>query len=364
MSKNSFVYISSHDGPDGGGIYEALFDKESGNISTIKKMAGLKKSGFMALHPFKDVLYIVCVNEKADTPNGCIAAYSIDHITGELKLINKLHTGAGLPTFLSITKDGQYLFQVSFTTASGSVIKITDDGSLQLCGRIHTFTGSGPNPVRQTKSTPHCISMHPKYKTVFVCDLGADRITGFRLDEEKQDLVPLELSQQSINPGAGPRHMRFTGDGKWAYVINELDNTISVYCYDQEKEMLEPVQVVSTLPDGMKEAHKRQMASELMIHPNQTFIYVTNRSNGDGTYDGIGVFGRDTETGKLSPIQFYRTGKHPRHFNMDKEGQWLFISARDSDQIQRFRIDNDTGELQESMPPVTFRQPWDIQFYY
>lgn len=363
MSKNTFVYVSTYEGSGGGGIYCARFEKETGNISEFKKMAALERAALMAQHPEKNCLYVVCVDESLKDPYGCVAAYFIDNATGELRLLNKQETGAGLPTFITTTKDGKYLLQVSFTTAAGSVLRVKDDGSLERCGSIHQFSGSGPNPIRQTRSNPHCINVQPADNTVFVCDLGADRIVRFRLDLEQQDLVQVDPFLQSINPGAGPRIMRFSDNGKHAYIINELDNTVSVYSYDPDNAMLEPIQVVSTLPNGMKETFEKQMASEIRLHPNQQYLYVSNRSVGEGKIDGITVFSRNMTDGKLEPVQYCPTGKHPRHFNMDKCGQWLFVSARDSDEIQKFRIDKSTGELRESETPVIFRQPWDIQFY-
>jgi 6-phosphogluconolactonase len=359
--ENSYVYVSTYEGPAGGGIYCARFEKETGNVSEFRKVAGLERAGLMTQHPGKNCLYSVCVDEKSEVPNGCVAAYSVDSNTGELKLLNKQFTGAGLPTFITVTHDGKYLLQVSFSTAAGSLLRVKDDGSLEKCGRIQPFSGSGPNPVRQTRSNPHCIQVHPEDHTVFVCDLGADRIIRFRLDLEQEELVRMEPTQQSINPGAGPRIMRFSDDGKNVYVINELDNTISVYRYDHEKSDIIPSQVVSTLPGSVEGGFDKQMASEMRLHPEQGFLYASNRSVGEGRVDGITVFKRETSGGKLCPVQYITTGKHPRHFNLDKEGQWLFVSARDSDMIQIFRIIQ--GELQESGSPVYFRQPWDIQIF-
>lgn len=359
IRKKSFVYVSTYEGPDGGGIYCARFDQKRGEISGFRKVAALERAGLMTQHPSKNCLYAVCVDEKSEAPNGCVAAFSVDAISGDLKLLNRQFTGAGLPTFITVTHDGKYLLQVSFSTAAGSVLRVKEDGSPEKCGKILSFSGSGPNPVRQTKSTPHCIQVHPEDQTVYVCDLGADQIVRFRLDLEQEELVRMEPSQQSINPGAGPRIMRLSDDGKNAYVINELDNTISVYTYDHEKKDLIPQQVVSTLPGSVEGSFDKQMASEMRLHPNQKFLYASNRSVGEGRVDGITVFNREPSNGKLSPVQYLATGKHPRHFNMDKEGQWLFVSARDSDIIQIYKITQ--GELKESGTPVPFRNPWDIR---
>jgi len=244
------------------------------------------------------------------------------------------------------------LFQASFSTAAASVLTISADGSLIPSGKVHRFEGTGVNAIRQTKSHPHCINIHPTDQTVFVSDLGTDVITRFRLDEAHGDLIRQDPPQTSIRPGAGPRIMRFSNNGRHAYIINELDNTIAVYQYNDSEKSLEAMQVISTLPNQIEATFETQMASEIRLHPNQQYVYVTNRSNGEGTVSGA-----------ISPVQYLSTGIHPRHFNIDPTGQWLFVSARDSDQIHQFRIDQITGQLKEVAHPVNFPQPWDIQFY-
>src|SRR5690606_19043979 len=272
-------------------------------------------------------------------------------------------TGAGLPTFITPSTDGRFLLQASFSTAAASVLTIREDGSLATSGKVHRFEGRSINPVRQTKSHPHCISIHPIDNSIFLTDLGTDKISRFRLDERHGELIPYGDAQYAIELGAGPRIMRFSQDGRHLYMINELHNTIFSYRYHVGDKPLEPLQIISTLPDSLSSSFETQMAGELRLHPNQRYVYATNRSTGSGRYNGITVFQRNRLTGLLTPIQYEPTAKHPRHFNMDQTGNWLFVSARDGNQLQLFRIDANTGLLQPVGEPIVFKQPWDVQFY-
>jgi len=359
----TFLYISTHVGMDGSGIYCAELDYSSGATSPFRKVAELERAGAMTHLRHKRHLYSVGVEGAVDANKGCIAAYAVDADTGALHRLNQPSTGAGLPTFITASADEHFMFQVSFSTAAASVLRINEEGALMRSGEIHRFEGKGINPIRQQRSYPHCIAIHPKDNTVFVSDLGTDLITRFRLDDEQGEIVRDGYVQSPIDLGAGPRLMRFSENGNALYVVNELNNSISVYTYDQLSRTLNPVQVISTLPNNMVEGFERQMASDIRIHPNQQYLYVTNRSTGEGQIDGVAVFSRDIVSGRLSFIQHCSTGKHPRYCNIDPSGQWLFVSARDSNQIHRFRINQDSGKLQEVGDPIDFTQPWDLQFY-
>lgn len=363
MKAYSLVYISTYEGPQGNGMYCAKLHHATGEMELFIKMADLDRAALMTQHPTKSVLYAVGIDGPPELGIGCIAAYTIHETTGELHLMEKTKTGAGLPTFISTSANGLFLFQASFSTAAVSVLTINNDGSLMPSGQVHRFDGKGSNPIRQTKSHPHCIIAHPQDACVYVSDLGTDKIIRFKLDQVNAEVVPDGHIQHGIALGAGPRIMRFSQDGRHLYIINELHNSISVYAYRGADKPLEPIQLISTLPSTVNGHFDQQMAGEIRLHPSQKYIYATNRSTGEGQYDGISVFKRNRKTGLLTSIQHHLTGKHPRHFNIDPSGRWLLVAARDADQIHRFRIDAATGLLQEVGQPSNFPQPWDIQFY-
>jgi 6-phosphogluconolactonase len=358
---NSFIYVCTNEGSEGSGVYCASFDKENGTLGEFSLVAELEKAGFLTMHPSNNLLYSTGMVAESEAKSGCIAGYSADRRSGELTFLNRQKTGEELPSYICITKNGRYLLNVSYFGATCSVLEIKEDGSLGQNGKVHAFSGSGINEKRQSSSHPHSINIDSKERYVYVCDLGADNLVRFQFDSNKGDLTRIDPLFNSSEPGAGPRHMRFSGDGKWAYVINELNNSISVYAYDSDTGKLVLIQVISTLLfDGN---YEKQLASEIRLHPNEQFLYASNRSVGSDGSDGIMVYRRDKMKGTLEIVEWVTTGKHPRHFNIDKDGRWLLVSARDSNEIQIFEIDKNTGGLRKNGEPAKFMQPLYIQFY-
>ena len=72
-----------------------------------------------------------------------------------------------------------------------------------------------------------------------------------------------------MKAGAGPRHLLFRPDGRFAYAVNEKASTLSVFAYGEQTGALEEVQAISTVPpyyDG------RNTPIELGIHPSGKFL--------------------------------------------------------------------------------------------
>ncbi|MEM7384427.1 MAG: beta-propeller fold lactonase family protein, partial [Verrucomicrobiota bacterium] len=142
-------------------------------------------------------------------------------------------------------------------------------------------------------------------------------------------------------PGSGPRHMKFSQDGRFAYVLNELSLAITVFAWNPDKGELAPLQTIRTLTEDTKAKESFNSASEIRIHPSQKFVYSANRGN-----DTVTVFKRDGESGKLTLVEVEPIrGAWPRNFNLDPSGRWLLTAGRDSNTIAAFAVDAETGEL-------------------
>ncbi|HZY88839.1 MAG TPA: beta-propeller fold lactonase family protein, partial [Gemmataceae bacterium] len=142
----------------------------------------------------------------------------------------------------------------------------------------------------------------------------------------------------AMAPGAGPRHFAFHPSGKFAYVINELNSTVTAMSYDAERGALTKIASVSTLPTGYK---GNTTTAEVVVHPSGKFLYVSNRGQ-----DSIAVFRIDSETGKLTAAGRQGAGvKVPRNFVVDPSGKFLLVANQDGDSVIVFRIDADSGKL-------------------
>src|SRR5262249_8148127 len=153
--------------------------------------------------------------------------------------------------------------------------------------------GSSVNPKRQEAPHAHSINLDPGNRFAFVADLGLDKVLVYRFDQAKGTLTPNDPPAAAVAPGAGPRHFAFHPTGRHAYVINELNSTVTAFSYDAAKGVLTEVQSVTTLPEGFKGTN---YPAEVVVHPTGKFVYGSNRG-----HDSIAVFTVDAATGKLTP---------------------------------------------------------------
>jgi 6-phosphogluconolactonase len=168
--------------------------------------------------------------------------------------------------------------------------------------------------------------------------LGLDKIVCYRTDPAAATLAPADPPAVASAPGAGPRHSVFSPEGRFFYVINELNATIALYRCDPATGALTPGPTVSTLPAGF---HGPNASAEIQLHPNGRFLYGSNRGN-----DSLAVFARDSASGILTPVEIVPCGgRHPRHFALSPDGNWLVCANRDTDDLVVFKVDANTGRL-------------------
>jgi 6-phosphogluconolactonase len=171
-----------------------------------------------------------------------------------------------------------------------------------------------------------------------VCDLGLDRIFVYRADPMAASLTAEKPASIATAPGAGPRHSVFSADGKFLYVVNELNATVATYACNAESGSLKALSSVPTLPADF---HGENTCGEIALHPGGRFLYASNRG-----HDSIAVFARNPETGELTRIAITPCGgRHPRHFALSPDGSWLICANRDSDNLVVFKVDPATGQL-------------------
>ena len=132
--------------------------------------------------------------------------------------------------------------------------------------------------------------------------------------------------------------MAFRPDGKFAYVLNELNGTVTSCRYDTARGVIEPFENVSTLPDNFT---GKNGSSEIRIHPSGRFVYAANRGP-----DSIAVFSRNEKSGALNRVEIEPCGgQSPRNFELTPDGAWLLSALQTSDNLTVFRVEADTGAL-------------------
>jgi 6-phosphogluconolactonase len=221
---------------------------------------------------------------------------------------------------------------------SVSVFGIRGDGGLTPALGSVAHKGSGPNPQRQERPHAHSTNVVPGTDIVVVADLGIDKLVSYRLGKDGS----LEtISEFATAPGAGPRHVAFHPNGRFMFVMNELDSTFTSLSIDPATGELA---LIATLPAVPAEARDHNHCADIQISPDGRFLYGSNRG-----HDSVAVVAVDQETGKLSPVAFTPCGgATPRNLGMSPSGKLLFSANQNGDVVTIFRRDAETGQLTEA----------------
>jgi 6-phosphogluconolactonase len=336
------VYIGTFTGTQGRGegIYLYTLDAAGGlSRRQVFTGPGTDNPSFLALHPQRPLLFAVnSIDAFGGEVTGSVAAFAIDPSSGALTFLNSQPSNGRRPIHLTVDASGRWLVVANITGGTVASLPIDQDGRLGPPADTVAHSGLGPNPARQEGPHPHCVTPDAVSDRVLSCDLGADRIFVHRVDGQSGRLTTGELPFAQVSSGAGPRHVGVHPGGRWAYVINELDTTMSVFAYDPERGTLQITQTVSTVPP---DATGTNPPAEVFVSPDGRFVYGSNRG-----HDSIAVFAVDEASGRLTPRSWVPTGgRTPRSFGIDPAGQFLIAANQDSDNLVAFRIDPQSGGL-------------------
>lgn len=329
------AFVGTYTGKTGSkGIYAFDFDSSTGKLTLRGVAAATPSPSWVAIHPSGKFAYAANETGKQST----ITAFSVDANSAKLTQLNQLPALGQDPCYLSFDKTGKYLFAANYSSGNVVVFPILADGRLGEHTANVTNAGKlGPNKKRQEGPHAHWVQVSPDNRFVFVADLGLDAIMSYKFDAAKGTLTPNEPPFVSLAPGAGPRHVTFTPNGKYVYAVSELNNTVTAFSYNADNGTFHEFQIISTLPADFA---GRNDDAEIAVHPNGKLLFASNRG-----HDTIAVFSIDSKTGNLARVGDFPTrGKEPRHFTVDPTGQYLLAENQNSNTIVIFRIDP-TGPL-------------------
>jgi len=328
------VYLGTGGG-EAKGIYRARFDPEQGKLSKAELAAKIGSPGFLAFHPDRSKLYAVASTPKGDG----VAAYRIVK-DGALELLNTAVIGDGGGAHISVHPSGKFLLTAQYGGGSTALFPIKPDGRVgKRAQLINHEGGSRVVPGRQEKSHAHWTGYSPDGRFAFVPDLGLDKIVIYKVDTDKPS-IEFHGYAESV-PGGGPRHMEFSVDGKFIYLLNELSLSVTTFAYDANSGTAKRLSTTPALTEEMKAREVFNSSSEILVHPSGNFVYSANRGN-----DSVTVYRASPATGRLTvtevePIR----GSWPRSIGMDSSGKWLLAAGAQSNTISVFEIDQTTGEL-------------------
>jgi 6-phosphogluconolactonase len=330
-----WIGCTAKDGQNG--ILAARFDTATGVLQSAQPVTPLSGSSFLAASPGGRYLYALNDNLVEDDKKvGGLSAFEIGK-DGALKFLGSKTMG-GVACHISTDATGKWLMAAAYTAGEIAVFPLLENGAIANVATQILHEGknqqNGADAKRQGAPHPHQIFASPDNARVFVPDLGLDKVLIYDFDAATGALAGSTPGFAALAPGAGPRHAVLHPENNFLYVVNELDNTVSVF--EEKENEFQRVQSLSTLPENFS---GQSWTAELILSPNEKFLYATNRGQ-----HSIAAFAIE-ENGKLKPLGNTPTGAFPQHITFEPSGKWLLSANRDAREVEVFACDENSGAL-------------------
>jgi 6-phosphogluconolactonase len=352
-----FVYAGSYTNPTptttsaAKGIYGFRFDTKTGTLSPLGLVAETVNPAHVWAHPNGKFLY--ASNWETGVPGDYLTAYSIDHHTGKLTLISKVGAKGDRANQVVLDPSGEFAGTVTYNSGTFSLFRVEPDG--KLTEAIYTDQHSGkPLSERQPGPRAHGIVFSKDSHTVYVAELGLDRVYTYRVDPAKRTAVAADPPFVTMNAGgSGPRRLQLHPSGKFLYVNHETDSKVSVF--EVSGANLKQIQTLSTLPADFK---GNNSTAEIQIDHTGKWLYVTNRG-----HDSMAHYAVDPAKGTLTLVGHIPSGgRTPRNITIDPMNQYLIAANQNGDNIVVFRLDPKTGNLTPTGATGQVPQPGGVFF--
>ena len=356
FAQENYLLIGTYTSGKSEGIYVYKFNSQNGD-SKVVSTAKTSNPSFLAVSPNQKFVY--AVNENADsthfTVTGYVAAFAFDKSTGQLSFINKQESGGKHPCYVSIDKTGKWVFTGNYSSGSLAVLPVKSNGGLDSASQVIQHEGSSVVEGRQDEAHVHATFLSPDNKTLYVPDLGMDKLMIYKFDNKKGKLSEADMPYIITEPGSGPRHFDIHPNKKFGYLMQELTGVITVFEIFKDGS-LESIQDVSGLP---REYDGPVGSADIHVSPDGKFLYCSNR----GESNTIGIMKINPQTGMLMWVGDQSTlGKTPRNFNFDPTGNYLLVANQNSDEIVIFKRNKETGLLTDTGKRINVPSPVCIKW--
>lgn len=344
------MLVGTYTSGESKGIYSLRFDEESGTATPLSEVTTKNPS---YLVPSSDGKFIYAVSELSNE-QAAVNTFAFDKEKGTFRWLNTQKTNGEDPCY--IITNGKYVVTANYSGGSISVFPIANDGSLRPASAVLKYEGSGVDKERQEKPHLHCVQITPDGRYLFANDLGTDRIYKYMIhsnaDTTRNESFLKEGTPAAyqVKEGSGPRHLTFAPNGKHAYLINELSGTVTTFQYRDGE--LKEIQTIAADTVGAKGS------ADIHISPDGKFLYASNRLKADG----IAIFSIHPDHGTLTKAGYQLTGIHPRNFIMTPNGKFLLVACRDSNAVEVYERNTETGLLTNIHKDIKVDKPVCLKF--
>ncbi|MDP7612350.1 MAG: lactonase family protein [Dehalococcoidia bacterium] len=354
MKNEMEFYVGTYTRMGSDGIYHVNLDLQSGKMEEISVTGGVENPSFLAINSTNDRLYSVGEITE-DGRRGSVSSFSIKD-DGSLTLLGSEQTGGPGPCHLSVVPGDGSVIVTNYAGGSVCMFPVnSESGILEKYSDFHQHEGSSVNKDRQEMPHAHSVTVDKNSKFAYVCDLGKDMIIVYEIDNKGRKLIERNDMNVVVDPGEGPRHFDFHPSLNYAYGINEIGSTISVYDYDRSTGVLSTNQKIPTLPENFDGFNG---TADIHVSPDGLFVYGSNRG-----HDSIVIFSIDQSSGKIHYVGHESSrGETPRNFAMTPSGDLLLAENQDTGDIFSFYRDKTSGKLEFTGESITIPAPVCIKF--
>lgn len=337
-TQSETFYVAARDG-----IYQGALDADSGKLAPLKLAFAADRPGYLALSPTRPVLFASFLHS--------VGAYWIQP-GGTLALANSAVTGESDGCFVTCDRTGTRVYVAGYGQGSVTQLSLSANGTFRGDGAFaaETFEGTGPNVKRQEKSHVHSIYPDPEGRFLYVCDLGADKVWIVK---------PMASGPAKpfadVPPGSGPRHLAFSPDGNYVHVANKTTGTVTTFRRDVATGELRALDTVSNFPP--ETVVKGPATAEIVCHPSGKWLYVSNRGDNTISVFSLGADGRPTLI-QCAPS----VAKSVRSFWIDPAEKWIVAGGEADNRLVVLKIDSASGQLSPTDQSEPATKPQCILF--
>lgn len=345
-NETAYLLVGSYNTVQEEGIKVYRWNHETGEATYVSGLTGISNPSYQVVSADGRLVYSVGEDE-GDTSTA--HTLNFDKEKGVLTLMNTQLTQGGAPCYINTSPDGKYIITANYMGGNVSVIPVEASGRLSENVSTFAFTGEGVDKIRQDQPHLHCVRFTPDGKSLMATDLGTDKIHIFPLADDGS-LDEQQAFDVELEAGSGPRHICFSKDERFVYLINELSGKVTTIAMDGNK--FTPIQYIEADTVGARGS------ADIHLSPDGKFLYASNRLKADG----IAIFSVDTQTGWLTKVGYQPTGRHPRNFIITCDGCFLLVACRNSNVVQIFERNTETGLLKDTGKRIETDEPVCLKF--
>jgi 6-phosphogluconolactonase len=329
------------------GIYVYDFDTKTAAFRAKSITKNVVNPSYLTVS--KDNAFVYAVSE--DGANSSVSAFSFDAVKGSMEPLNKLATKGADPCF--VIADELNVLTANYSGGSISVFGRDSSGAVTGPKQIVQHSGGSIDKSRQEGPHVHQVRFSPDKKYVISNDLGKDKIYVYKYNPNETSNVLVAHDSVSVKAGTGPRHITFSKDGKFAYLLTEMGGIVNVYSYKDGK-----LSLLQEAPIFGKDLKGENGAADIHLTPDGKFLYTTNRANANS----ITRFAVQANGKLLKKSEIPTQGKGPRNFAIDPTGNYLLVAHQYTNDVVIFKINKETGALTDTGKRIELGAPVCLVF--